>query len=67
MIVLEFTEDKFGKAMKAVSKISEHAECLAEMFEDLAGYDERSRREDYGKYDDDYIGSRYAMRRKRSY
>ena len=21
----------------------------------------------YGKYDDDYIGSRYAMRRKRSY
>jgi pimeloyl-ACP methyl ester carboxylesterase len=36
MIVLEFTEDKFGKAMKAISKIGEHAECLQAIFEDLS-------------------------------
>ena len=65
MIVLEFTEDKFGKAMKAVSKITEHAECLHDLFEELtedSEYDDR-----YGnrkKYDDDDMyGSRYGMRR----
>ena len=67
MIVLEFTEDKFGKAMKAITKITEHAECLHELFEDLSEgeseYEERS----YGnrkRYDDDDMyGSRYGMRR----
>lgn len=60
MIVLEFTEDKFGKAMKAVSKIAEHAECLSEMFEDLAeGSEYSERRHDGG----DMYGSRYSNRR----
>jgi len=36
MIILEVTEDKFGKLMKAVSEIGKHSECLAAMFEDLA-------------------------------
>ena len=31
MIVLEFTDDKFGKAMKAISEIGKHSECLAAM------------------------------------
>lgn len=57
MIVLEFTEDKFGKAMKAISKITEHAECLSELFEDLASESE------YHKHDDDMYGSRYNSRR----
>lgn len=65
MIVVEFTEDKFGKAMKAISKISEHAECLSAIFEDLAEnseYGERSSK--YKRYDDDDMyGSRYGMRR----
>lgn len=65
MIVVEFTEDKFGKAMKAISKITEHAECLSEIFEDLAEnseYGERSSK--YKRYDDDDMyGSRYGMRR----
>jgi len=67
MIVLEFTEDKFGKAMKAVSKIGEHAECLKAIFEDLTEdrYEERKHYDD----DDDMYGSRYGMRRggRRSY
>lgn len=29
MIILEVTEDKFGKIMKAVSEIGKHSECLA--------------------------------------
>ncbi len=69
MIVLEFTEDKFGKAMKAITKISEHAECLHELFEDLSegesdSYGSRKRYDD-----DDMYGSRYGMRRggRRSY
>lgn len=65
MIVLEFTEDKFGKAMKAVSKITEHAECLHDLFEELAEDSEYGNR--YGnrrKYDDDDMyDSRYGMRR----
>ena len=71
MIVLEFTDDKFGKAMKAVSKITEHAECLHDLFEELAEDSEYSDR--YGnrkRYDDDDMyGSRYGMRRggRRSY
>ena len=54
MIILEFTEDKLGKAMKAISKISEHAECLSAMFEDLLEDSEYGDR--YGdrkRYDDD--------------
>ena len=68
MIVLEVTEDKFGKVMKAISKITEHAECLKDVFEDIA-----ESTDEYGdrkKYDDgDYYGSRYGMRRggRRSY
>ena len=67
MIVLEFTEDKFGKAMKAVSKIGEHAECLQAIFEDLAEESEYGNRRKYD--DDDMYGSRYGMRRggRRSY
>lgn len=71
MIVLEVTEDKFGKLMKAVSEIGKHSECLAAIFEDLAEDSEYGER--YGnrkKYDDDDMyGSRYGMRRsgRRSY
>ena len=65
MIVLEFTEDKFGKAMKAISEIGKHSECLAAIFEDLSEDSEYGDR--YGnrkKYDDDDMyGSRYGMRR----
>lgn len=64
MIILEFTEDKLGKAMKAISKISEHAECLSAMFEDLLEDSEYGDR--YGdrkRYDDDVYNSRYGMRR----
>jgi hypothetical protein len=65
MIILEFTEDKFGKAMKAVSKITEHAECLHDLFEELAEDSEYGNR--YGnrkRYDDDDMyDSRYGMRR----
>ena len=69
MIVLEFTEDKLGRAMKAISEIGKHSECLAAIFEDLtedSEYKERNRK----KYDDDDMyGSRYGMRRggRRSY
>jgi hypothetical protein len=58
MIILELTEDKFGKAMKAISKIGEHIDCLAEIFED-GSYGNRKKYED----DDDMYGSRYGMRR----
>lgn len=69
-MIVEFTEDKFGKAMKAISKISEHAECLQAIFEDLAEDSEYGNR--YGnrrKYDDDddMYGSRYGSRRSRRY
>ena len=61
MIVLEITEDKLGKAMKAVSKIYEHADCLHDLFEDMA---ENSNYGDRRKYDDDDMyNSRYGMRR----
>lgn len=67
MIILEVTEDKFGKAMKAISKITEHAECLHDLFEDLA--EESSYGDRYGNRreydDDDMYGSRYGSRRGR--
>jgi hypothetical protein len=66
MIVLEVTEDKYGKLMKAVAEISKHSECLSAIFEDLAEDSEygnkmgnRKRYDD----DDDMYGSRYGMRR----
>lgn len=70
MIILEVTEDKFGKMMKAASEIAKHSDCLVAMFEDLAEnseYGERSKHKDYD--DDDMYGSRYGMRRggRRSY
>ena len=71
MIILEITEDKFGKLMKAVSEIGKHSECLAAMFEDLAEESEYGEKSGYRKQydDDDMYGSRYGMRRgrRRSY
>jgi hypothetical protein len=71
MIVLEFTDDKFGKAMKAISEIGKHSECLAAIFEDLAEDSEYGNRMGNRKQydDDDMYGSRYGMRRggRRSY
>ena len=65
MIVLEITEDKFGKAMKAVSKIYEHVDCLHDLFEDMAensNYGDRhGSKKEYD--DDDMYGFRYGMRR----
>lgn len=62
MMIIELTEDKFGKAMKAISKITEHAECLTAIFEDLAEDSEyMSHRKRYD--DDDMYDSRYGMRR----
>ena len=66
MIILEITDDKFGKIMKAVSEIGKHSECLTAMFEDLAEdseYGERNDRKDYDN--DDMYNSRYGMRRSR--
>ena len=65
MIVLEFTEDKLGKAMKAISEIGKHSECLEAIFEDLtseSGYGDRMGNRKYYD-DDDMYGSRYGMRR----
>jgi hypothetical protein len=71
MIVLEFTDDKFGKAMKAISEIGKHSECLAAMFEDLSEDSSYGERNGHTKHydDDDMYGSRYGMRRggRRSY
>lgn len=64
MIILEVTEDKIGKLMKSVSKITEHAECLRDIFEELtedSEFGERRHRKHYD--DDDVYGSRYGMRR----
>jgi len=60
MMILEITEDKYGKVMKAVSKIAEHAECLSEIFEDLSE-SEYGNRKHYD--DDDMYNSRYSSRR----
>lgn len=67
MIVLEITDDKFGKVMKTISEISKHSECLAAMFEDLAESSEYGDRMNYRKKydDDDMYNSRYNMRRGR--
>lgn len=71
MIILEVTEDKFGKLMKAVSEIGKHSECLTAMFEDISESSEYGEKNVHHKqYDDDDIyGSRYGMRRdgRRSY
>ena len=67
MIILEVTEDKFGKIMKAITEIGKHSECLAAIFEDLAEDSEYNQRGGYGNRktydDDDMYGSRYGMRR----
>ena len=62
MIILEFTEDKFGKAMKAISEIGKHSDCLAAMFEDLASEDSEYEEKYTKRYDDDMYNSRYNMR-----
>lgn len=66
MIVLEVTEDKFGKLMKSVSEIVRHSECLHDLFEDLSEeHSEYGSRYGNKKHydDDDFYGSRYGMRR----
>ena len=65
MIILEITDDKFGKAMKAVSEIGKYSECLEAIFEDLAEDSEYGNRMGNRKQydDDDMYGSRYGMRR----
>ena len=62
MIILEVTEDKFGKLMKAVSEIGKHSECL---LEDLTEDSEYNEKREYRRHydDDDMYGSRYGMRR----
>lgn len=72
MIILEVTDDKFGKIMKAVSEIGKHSECLEAIFEDLSEdfeYGEKSGEYHKKHDDDDMYGSRYGMRRgrRRSY
>lgn len=64
MIVVEFTDDKFGKTMKAVSCIIEKAEMLKDIFEEDAMSQRSSRKhhKDYD-YDDDYE-DRYSSRRR---
>lgn len=65
MIVLEVTEDKFGKLMKSVSEIMKHSECLEALFEDLTEDSEFGDRMGSRKHydDDDNYNSRYGMRR----
>ena len=65
MIVLEITDDKFGKIMKAVTEIGKHQECLEAIFEDLGEESEYGEKSNYHKHydDDDMYGSRYGMRR----
>lgn len=65
MIILEVTEDKFGKLMKAVSEIGKHSECLTAMFEDISESSEYGEKSVYHKQhdDDDMYSSRYGMRR----
>ena len=67
MIILELTEDKLGRAMKAISEIGKHSECLEAIFEDITEESEYGDRMGNRKYydDDDMYGSRYGMRRGR--
>jgi hypothetical protein len=67
MIVLEVTEDKYGKIMKSVSEIMKHSECLEALFEDFVSDSELNERMGNRKYydDDDIYGSRYGFRRNR--
>ena len=66
MIVFETTEDKFGKAMKALSKIYEHADCLYELFEEMSdnsNYGDRYGNRKQHDDDDNMYDSRYNMLR----
>ena len=65
MIILELTEDKLGRAMKAISEIGKHSECLAAIFEDITEESEYGDRRGTHYDDDDMYGSRYGMRRGR--
>ena len=66
MIVLEITDDKFGKVMKTISEIGKHSECLEAMFEDLVEESsEYGNKMGYRNDDDDMYNSRYNMRRNR--
>lgn len=57
MIVVEFTDDKFGKTMKAVSCIIEKAEMLKECLEEDA-ISHRSGKKHRKEYDEDYYEDR---------
>lgn len=64
MIVLEVTEDKFGKIMKAVSCIAKKAECLKELFEeDAMSYRGKKHYDDDDDEEEEYR-SRYSTRRR---
>ena len=66
MIVLEITDDKFGKVMKTISEIGKHSECLEAMFEYLVEESsEYGNKMGYRNDDDDMYNSRYNMRRNR--
>lgn len=66
MIVLEITDDKFGKVMKTISEIGKHSECLEAIFEDLVEESsEYGNKMGYRNDDDDMYNSRYNMRRNR--
>lgn len=67
MIILELTDEKFGKGMEAISVIEKKIECLKSIFEE-GELSQRKRK----KYDDEDeeeygfrhgYGSRYGMRR----
>lgn len=55
MMVIEFSEDKVGKAMRAISKINEYAECLSEVFKDATENRYGNRR----YYNDDRYETRF--------
>lgn len=67
MIILEVTDDKFGKMMKAATEIGKHSECLSAILEDLAEDSELDSRYGSRRNDDDMYNSRYGMRRGRRY
>lgn len=63
MIVVEFTDDKFGKTMKAVSCIIEKAEMLKDIFEEDA-VSHRGRKHHYEDDDDEDYERRYSSRKR---